>query len=1027
MEITELLSLEKNIATIKKIDQFLAKTDKNSADYLKAFCFKMQIWAENKRINEAIKEVYSYVPYFKQMLDEDVIIICDTIMSLTLQARRLDEYQKYMQIKSSRLPASRTKEKHEDAFYYYLALKEYKQAVIEAKAYLTFSLLKEEKLKMELELLEIGEILNDITIFDFAKEAIETLYKDSFDFAKITSFHLRVLKMYFRQENYQMALTYGIDFLDDSNLDIDQKIIAASIVLKVYLKNEEYNKATIFEAKYADLLESATPNDALEFAKTALILYQKVNHKISISYYEDLIADFEKRLKIQLKENKKNKPQIVVIPEIFEKPTVNVKQNSVDQRIEFVEQVETKIKEAPILSKNILEFLNGIFDLDLPFREVLRKIGSALPKQLEISEFDVMYFEGRYYHHKYKNDRVYDRNYLELADSWQKKLLENDKEIFIAAANSNTELDLFYQKPVENEYIYFFPLYKNESSSGIITIYSKIDFYALGNYELIKAMTLLIRKVLLLEISKNRFSLENNFINYIFSNACFGYKILAGNKLKFSSQGAYLLRLEEKSIDYEKFISNILEEERQKYKEFILDLRNNPRNNAYIIYGYKNGDKLIYLKEYFYVYYDEELTILSIFYDVTSDFEKEKRLEYEIFYNTDSTLANKRKLIQDINLCKYQKYLLGIFSLNNLEGYKEVYGYKFYDEFIKIISKALNDYCKNNFTAHAYQINETLFAILLNTKEDKRLISNKMKQFLDYLEVSFINFNYTIPIHFSLGIYRQTLYETNKDALTIIDYAYNTYRAILQEDCTESKYAFFSQELYKYQFKNRVIEVSLKEALDNGKFQIKYHQVVDINKLEVYGYYSRLTVKMEGFANEEIASVVDKWNLQKKIDKYKLTHICMDLKQLFMEFKGYVDIFVELDLTSIDETLKSFIQTQLSFFKVPSSAIKIIVNEYHPRLKELEALGIVIISRNIYDIINHNTDYLLLDYLKINLNSMRFLLEYLESFKANVILENVSKIEMEKLKEQKISYLFGDIYPKSYTIAELIEKIKLDN
>ncbi len=1029
MDINQLLSLEHTISNAKKIDQFLAKTPKDSFDYLQAFCFKMEIWGENKRINDALKEVYNYVPYFSTMVDEEVIIICNTIMKLTLKASRLDEYQKYMQIKVSRLPASRLKEKHYDAYFYYYALKDYKQARVEANAYLNFNLTKEEKIQMNLELLKISELLMDEKTFMEVRNNLEYLYKDSFDFKAITNFHIRVLKMLFLIGKKKEALDFGIEFLTDSHLENDDKIIAATIILKIYLENKEYNKATIFEADYAEILSQTSPKIALDFAKTALLLYEKVNHKISVNFYEEIIVDLETKLKALNKENKKQKNETIVIPEIVEQesPKISIignNLNEVNAKRQIIEIVEEKKKEVKINNLEIIDLLESTINFNNLLRDSLRNLGIKLEKNTTIKEIDVVYKHEAFYHHKYKNERVYDRKYVELPNSWQKKMFDSKKEAFFTKKELELEYDLFYAKEILYDYAYLFPLYYQDEIVGILTLYSLDNLLDAGFYEILKLVSLLINESLAREIKMNKQNLENDLRNYIFSNSSFGYKIFKGDYVELSPQAMSLLSVDSDTLELKKFYQALNENDKNKYSKIINDLFNNPHNNETLIYSYEKNYNLKFFKEIFFSYYADELIIVSIFFDITSEKLKFNDYEHKIYHNLESGLGNKVKLFKDLDEKKHQKYLLGIFSLVNIKDYIKIYGYKFYSEFVKILGRSLKEYFKNNYNSSLYQIDEELFSFLINTDLDKRIINTKLKQFMNFLDVSFINLSYNIPIHFSLGVYRKTAFDSIKENNEVFDYAYDTFILATEEFNGESNYLFFNLENYKKHFKEKVIETSIKESLDGNRLDILYQQVVDIENLEVFGYYAGISIKDDIYSYQEIDNVIRKWDLKKRIDKYKLTHIGIDLKKMFLELKAYVDIFVELDGKTISKTLSEFIYTQLSFFKVPTMMIKLIVDEWQPELENLKKLGINIITRNIYDVINGRTNLLLLDYKKIDLEKISKLLDYLAEQNNNVIIENVPKIEISKLKNQNIKYLIGEIYPKKYTMSQLIEVLK---
>ncbi len=1023
MDINEVLRLERTIPSIRKIDQFLSKTDKYTTEYLKAFCYKMVIWGENNRINDALKEVYAYVPYFSEMIDEDVIIICDTIMHITLRARRLDEYQKYLQVKIGRLPTSRLKEKYLDSFYYYLALKDYNQARVSALEYAKFDNTKEESIRIQLELLSIAELLKDEETFNLTRDNLENLYKDSFDFEAISSFHLRVLRMLFILKNYSEAKAFAIDYLDDPHINKNQEIEAATIYLKILLLEHENKKATIFEAKYADVLASVSPEVGLEFAKTALSLYEAANHKISIDYYNELIEGFYKKLNTVKKEAKKKKEELVVIPDVLvEKPIIKNKDEKpgVDL-IEVTRDTTLEVKVNPYLD-DLMQGSNELLKYTKPLRDNIRDISLKMAEALDIKELDLLYFNKEYVLHKYKHERVYDKHYNELNASLQKQALEANDISFYSKDKLENYLDLFYQKPIDYEYAITMPLLDDTNKIGVLTIYSNTNM--LENENLFMALYVFkneLNLMLLKEIERNNLYKENKYQKYIFGVTNMGYKYIDGNNLSLSPAGAYLLDL---AIDstLNDFYLGLNDKDKNNYANLLMSLKDSPRNNEVIYYDYKKNGLVKHYKETFFTYYNDELTILALFEDVTKEEEAKLKLKEKLFVDSKTELGNKNKLDKDI-LDYGDKFTLCLIGLNDFEKYKDIYGYEFYDAFIGSFSKALKDYFKNKYYVEIYLFNQGLFAIMLRSNDDKRLLQTRIKELLAYLEVSLSSLNYNIEPHYSMGVLRLDG-KQSLDLTLVYDHLYDAYLVANEEYNGISNYSFFSYEAYKLHFKDRVIESNIALALDTNKIELSYQQIVDIENSEVYGYYAKLNIYNQVYKEEEIANVIRKKGLDNRLDKYKLMHVSEDLKKIYDSLKGYFEIFIEVSDLTIDANIKNFIKTQLSFFKIPANMINLIVDNYKPELDDLRNMNIGIITKNIYDIINHKTNRILLDYNKIKRSELKNLISFLKSYDALVILGGVNKASLEELKKEDVRYLFGDIYKKSYAMSELITKLK---
>ena len=95
MYLNEVLKLDKVSGSIKKIDLFLAGCNKKSSDYYKAFAYRNIILHSLGKTNDALKALYGLVMDFSKLDSESVIAICDAIISITTDVKRLDQARKY--------------------------------------------------------------------------------------------------------------------------------------------------------------------------------------------------------------------------------------------------------------------------------------------------------------------------------------------------------------------------------------------------------------------------------------------------------------------------------------------------------------------------------------------------------------------------------------------------------------------------------------------------------------------------------------------------------------------------------------------------------------------------------------------------------------------------------------------------------------------------------------------------------------------------------------------------------------------
>ena len=136
MFLYEVLELEKNSSSIKKIDLFLAGCNKKSTDYFKAFSYRNIVLHAIGKTNDALKALYATVVDFPKMESSSVIVICDAIISITLQINRFDQARKYIDIKKKHLKVSESSKGIVDEINYHLASKSYMDAINELNKFI---------------------------------------------------------------------------------------------------------------------------------------------------------------------------------------------------------------------------------------------------------------------------------------------------------------------------------------------------------------------------------------------------------------------------------------------------------------------------------------------------------------------------------------------------------------------------------------------------------------------------------------------------------------------------------------------------------------------------------------------------------------------------------------------------------------------------------------------------------------------------------------------------------------------------
>lgn len=1008
MTIDDLLNLEYSKDAIKKLDQFLAKTSKTDNNYLKVLCHKLEI---SPKVNDSLKEAYSYVISFNTMNDEEVILICNTIMKLVLKANRLDEYEKYMLIKANRMPIKDNKDLHYDRFIYYKALTNYNEAIIEITKYLEYDLNISEQIKGLSSIINLAfETKNYELFFKYYKQLL-TIYQNNQAVDDRIDLIIKALYLDYDFSLYDKALELANNLLTNDAINNTLQLKVANIALNILIKKEEYRKASILESEYAPLLLTEKGVSALEFAKSALNLYEKINNLVSIKYYKDLV---NKLVEDNKPKNHKNKKEVYIIPEI-----IDDNNNKLDKVVIKAKEVEVKTKEYEI-SNNIITKVANILCKDYKLREILRNLGDLLVEEFNITKFNLIYKANKFYLHTYKNNKVYDRCYNDLVESYIFYCYKKGESLFLDSDIIADNLDIFTNKPFDSNFVADIPLVIDDEVIGVIEILSDKDFLAINNnYELIKIIVDLLTVRIKNEIGNlllnNKYELEN----YLLGNFYYGIKQIKVENLILNGEARRILRINDE-ITLNEFYNYIDSEDVLRYKEFIKDLYENKGNNKVIYYKYKKDNIIKYLKEIYYVYLqDDKYILISLLSDETSKKEEELNINNKAYIDNITNLYNINKLYNDLECLKEKRYSLAIFSTDDIKEYKDLYGYGFYIDFIKTLAKGTIIYFRTYYNVSCYILSEYEFALIIHEFSDKRKEETLLKKYLKYLQTLFIDLKYTVYPTFKMGVYTH-IREDKKTTKQIFDNAYNAY--LMGKDNTVT---YFSFKEYKEYFKEKEKYVLLKENILNNQIKVSYTQLIDVINQEVYAYVVNLNMPNLNIYEDEIEEILLRHHKLELYHRYKLTTLCKELKELYNVCDAYVELVSVFNHSDINETFSDFVLTQLNFFKLPTDVLSIVVDKYSPYLEQLQKANIKIITKDIYDILNNKVKNLYLDLAKLDESRLVLINKALTNLDVTIYLGNVNnKDSLVYIKEANINYIYGQVYSKTYNIKELIEKIR---
>ena len=103
MTLDEVLSLEADKKSIKKIDMFLRDKDETSYEYARAIAYKALILHNSDKDKDALRILLSLTPYFNNYDNDSVVALCDTLIDIFLSLDNNDQALKYIDIKNDHL------------------------------------------------------------------------------------------------------------------------------------------------------------------------------------------------------------------------------------------------------------------------------------------------------------------------------------------------------------------------------------------------------------------------------------------------------------------------------------------------------------------------------------------------------------------------------------------------------------------------------------------------------------------------------------------------------------------------------------------------------------------------------------------------------------------------------------------------------------------------------------------------------------------------------------------------------------
>lgn len=1019
MYLNEILHLEKNNNSIKKIDLFLSTVNKKSLDYYKAFAYKNIILHTLGKTNEALQNLYEVIPNIQNVNSEAIIEICDAIITITIDVKEFSEAKKYINFKKEHLKFSNLNLNIIDEIKLALAKKDYESAINYAKKYLNDEVNSKDEIYAYEILAQIYYEIKDYSKYLEIASKLEKKYTDTLNTKSLINLNIHKLKIAYTNGNYIKVIYDGNNLIEDFDLDNQSLIIIGTMLIDSYLKSNDFKKAAIVESKYEALIDSVDKNVAIDFCKSSLDLYNKTNSLVSIKYYQD-------KINVLINEKKepkhKHKQKDVIIPKTPE--------NKEDVLVLDHIETSTHNYNSKVIAQNYLELTEFIKIInnynENKFREVLRLALINLQKILKFEEAYLLYYNENYFGLHYKKDRVYDKKieFENISETINFLAIASEEEKFLTKENSKNIVT--NENYVNDTYGIAIPLFKNE------IVYASIAFFANDEflleplaYETIILASELINKSLIDDIRQQKLKQENKKLFFIYENMNLGIKELMGSQIHLSDNAQMIYGKSSDLLEVD-FLSGIHSQDLPKYEAKLLEVTKYFGQNQDITYRYNKDGNIIYVKEIFYPTFENKTVLIySLVEDVTLKIKEQQNLIDLAYCNPISKLPSELKLIIDIKeYLNKIKYTLVVLDIHDFKIYEELYGINFSNQLIYAVGVELKKALANNFNCLLYHLEFDRYAIIVKDSNDKRTIDNLLLKILNTTSTNLSILNKRLNIYFNCGICRISK-STNIAEDKVLTYAYEALNEAKKIKTLENHLLHYDSESTKLRFNENQLITHISEAIDHGKLGLSYKQVVNLKSKDIFAYYANISLDNFDVDSEYINIVVKRRNLENLIDKYVISNASKELKMLNDTIKNNLKIIIKLSNYTLDNLILDFINVQNNFFKTTKNRIIFYVdNACNINAEKLKADGYMLASNNPYDIYQNKIDYFIYDLNLINFDIYDDIKKSIGEKNIEIIVSNLNTIDqLNQAIEFNVDYVYGNYYKKSIRMKNLIKQL----
>lgn len=800
-----------------------------------------------------------------------------------------------------------------------------------------------------------------------------------------------LLESLFKLEQYDECIKVANELIKKKG----STAISFYYLLKIYIEYKNVHQITILDGEYSSYIDELSLNQREEVYKILVEFYDTlIKNKHSHEFYQKKLKEV---ISLKKKEEKREK-EILKEEEITNKIVDLTPTKSI-----LVTQFE--------IAHEMTLCATGL--LNNPIRDFLRPFFINLAKHLDFSKV-VIYTSKDNTLFSYFKERLYDKKVTlpEIAETIFFDIINEGNEIFSETKYLTYQKDILTQNNYEEsvKFVYSFPLEDLGAISFYLNHLIKPDQYYDIYRHVSELVFLYLSNLNNRNVELNELNLYKNFLD----SKIIPIRILNYSFASINERAQKLLEIS-KSHLIEDYVNEMDIPTQQKYFAILNKVRTNANEIHSITYQFNDRmieEKLISFKK---DSNSEDLTIFSIFTDLTKFRDERDLLIKQATVCELTGLNNKNQLVKDLPNYLDNKGSLVLIELS--DNLKVIYGTPRFTQFFKEFAQYTKKYF-NNLTLYRYDDYQVFIYLDSN---DIRTVDNIMRKYNSLLtEYKPKTISYEKFV-ISASIIRYPVVTKEKDIKELFKYlelSLNRIRNLMHEN----NFIYFEYPIYEEELLEQQIIDYINLGIETKQLDFTFKPIINHEKRATTMYESILMIPNLSVDSKYIYQVARKRSRHIWLDRFHLSLVVNYLKDLKNETNKLINVVIPLHRDTFSQS--SFNQFFIKLIKennIPGQFITLKITNnlngktHFNKVKELKLLDVKIAVSNLKENIDLPVDML---YFNYNYASKQ-LLEYLKVVNTYAVNNNITICcdEIETIKQQNeilttgINLTTGSLYP----------------